>query len=76
MEGLNTREKAVLHLVARGKTGKEIADRLQLSEATVRFHVGNCLRKLGAKSRSEAVAVAISAGEIQFDRSLDDPKDR
>ncbi len=71
MEKLNNREKVILRLVARGKTGKEIAALLQVSEATVRFHVGNCLRKLGARSRSEAVAVAISAGEIRLEDSTD-----
>jgi len=51
---LSEREWAVLRLVARGKTNKEIALALSVAERTVEFHVGNILRKLGLNSRVEA----------------------
>jgi len=59
------RELRVLELVAFGRTTKEIAAELGLSEATISFHVSSCLRKLGARSRAEAVANAIRTGQIR-----------
>jgi DNA-binding NarL/FixJ family response regulator len=51
---LTTREKQVLGLVVMGMSNAEIATRLFLSEATVKSHLSNCFRKLGANSRAEA----------------------
>jgi DNA-binding NarL/FixJ family response regulator len=51
---LTEREKAVLWLVARGKTNKEIAQQLDVAERTVEFHMSNILRKLDVASRVEA----------------------
>lgn len=65
MDLLTEREKAVLLLIARGRTNKEISDDLGISTATVAFRVANCLRKLGASSRSEAVAIAMRDGHIR-----------
>ena len=59
---LTGRELEVLSLVADGKTSKEIADKLFISENTVRNHVRNILDKLGMKSRFEAVGWAQRAG--------------
>ena len=56
--GLTEREREVLHLVARGKTNKEIAIALGVAERTVEFHVGNVLGKLGVASRVEAAVWA------------------
>jgi DNA-binding CsgD family transcriptional regulator len=49
-------------MVSRGKTSQEIADNLRISEVTVKWHVGNSMRKLGAASRAEAVAIALRQG--------------
>jgi DNA-binding NarL/FixJ family response regulator len=51
---LSTREAEVLELVASGRANREIAEQLGLSEFTVKRHIQNILRKLGARSRSEA----------------------
>ena len=61
---LSKREAEVLELLAQGFTGEQIADRLVLSAETVRTHVRNGMRRLGARTRSHAVAMALSAGEI------------
>jgi DNA-binding CsgD family transcriptional regulator len=57
IEGLSRREAQVCSLVAEGRSNKEIASRLFISIATVKDHVHNILRKLGAPNRA-AVAVA------------------
>lgn len=53
------RERDVLSLMVEGKSNAEIAEALVLSTATVKFHVSNVLSKLGAKSRTEAVVLAL-----------------
>jgi DNA-binding CsgD family transcriptional regulator/tetratricopeptide (TPR) repeat protein len=57
--GLSPREHEVLALIARGRTNREIGDRLYISQKTVGVHVGNILAKLGVSGRVEAAAVAI-----------------
>jgi len=54
----------VLELVAQGLTYTEVADRLVISESTVRFHVQRLKLKLGAGSRTELVVRAVRAGLI------------
>lgn len=54
---LSTREKDVLELLIDGASNAEIADRLYVSENTVRFHVGNILKKTECKSRKEVSAL-------------------
>lgn len=61
---LSKREREVIGFVARGLTSAEIAARLVLSAATVESHVRHAMAKLGARSRAQAVAHAIFAGEI------------
>lgn len=56
--GLTRREQDVLALVGDGATNREIAQRLVISESTVKVHVHRILKKLGARSRTEAVARA------------------
>jgi two-component system NarL family response regulator len=56
---LTTRELEVLKLVARGMSNREIADRLYISENTVKNHVRNILEKLHLHSRMEAVLYAV-----------------
>lgn len=64
---LSARELEILRLVARGLKNREIADRLYISENTVRNHVISCLEKLGVRDRTEATAVAIRQGLVQLE---------
>jgi two-component system NarL family response regulator len=66
-ESLSPREKDVLHLVAQGKSNREIAASLLVSERTVKFHINNLLDKLSASSRTEAVAIAARRGLVRLD---------
>jgi DNA-binding NarL/FixJ family response regulator len=63
-EELTHREREVLHLVSEGLTNKAIAQRLSVSDHTVKFHVASILAKLGAGSRTEAVHLAARHGLI------------
>ena len=53
------REKEILDLMVEGLSNNEIAERLIVSQSTVKFHVSNILSKLGVNGRTEAVALAI-----------------
>jgi DNA-binding CsgD family transcriptional regulator len=66
---LSARESEVLALLAVGMSGAAIAEQLFLSPETVRTHVRNAMEKLGATTRSQAVAIALDRGEIAGDRS-------
>ena len=59
LERLTIRELQNLKLIAGGKTNKEIAKKLAITEATVKVHVKNLLKKLGLKSRVEAAIWAV-----------------
>jgi LuxR family transcriptional regulator of spore coat protein len=61
---LSGRERAVLSELARGNATEQIAHELFLSPHTVRSHVKAAMRKLDARTRAHAVAIAISAGAI------------
>lgn len=56
---LTDREKEILVLMVEGLPNSEIANRLVVSQSTVKFHVSNVLSKLGVTSRTEAVALAL-----------------
>ncbi len=56
---LTPREKEVLALIVQGQSNPEIAESLVVSISTVKFHVSAILSKLGAKSRTEVVAIAM-----------------
>jgi two-component system, NarL family, response regulator LiaR len=56
---LTNREREVLALMAQGLNNNEIADCLVVSRSTAKFHVSSILTKLGASSRTEAVAIAL-----------------
>ena len=59
---LTPRESAVLQHLARGRSNKQIAAALGVSERTIKFHVSTLFTKLGATNRTEAVTRAIQAG--------------
>ena len=59
---LTAREREVLALVAAGRTNREIADTLFITEKTASVHVSNILRKLGVTNRGEAAAAAFREG--------------
>jgi DNA-binding CsgD family transcriptional regulator len=61
---LSPREHQVVELLATGSTGEEVAERLGISPATVRVHVRNATGKLGANTRTQAVAIAVARGEV------------
>src|SRR5437763_1011254 len=62
--GLSPREREVVQLVAAGLRNKEIALRLQISEKTVKFHLGRIFDKLGVDSRTELLLRAIAEGGL------------
>jgi DNA-binding NarL/FixJ family response regulator len=64
VEPLTPRELEVLRLMAEGLPNKGIAQRLEISEHTVKFHVNAILGKLGVESRTEAVVRATRLGLI------------
>lgn len=61
---LTRRETEVLRWLASGHANKEIASRLGVSERTVKFHVASILSKLGATTRTDAVALGIRRGLV------------
>ncbi|WP_018130352.1 response regulator [Effusibacillus pohliae] len=56
---LSPRERQVLAEMVQGLTNKEIAEQLFISETTVKLHISNIFRKLGVKSRSQAILYAV-----------------
>ena len=60
---LTTREKEILHLIAKGKTDKEIADKLFISIRTAKKHRNNMITKIGVNNTVELVAFAVEEGE-------------
>lgn len=60
---LTQRERQVVSLIAQGRESPEIAEQLSISPATVRAHVRNAMEKLGARTRAQLVAVALTPGQ-------------
>ncbi len=60
--GLTPRERDVLPLLVQGRTNKQIAEALFISENTAGVHVSNILGKMGASSRTEAAGIAARLG--------------
>jgi DNA-binding CsgD family transcriptional regulator len=63
---LTLRERRVLFELARGRTTDGAAAAIGLSPHTVRSHLRNAARKLGAETRTHAVAIAIAQGAIRI----------
>jgi NarL family two-component system response regulator LiaR len=66
-EPLSERELEVLRLLAQGKSNREIADQLVITELTVRTHVSNILGKLHLASRTQAALYALKEGLASLD---------
>jgi len=64
---LTPREMATLRLMADGKANKEIATALDISERTVKTHLGHLFEKLGVTSRTEAIKVATRRGLVRLE---------
>ena len=63
---LTNREKEVFELLVKNRTTKEIAEKLFISEKTVRNHISNVMQKLGVKGRAGAVVELLKLGEISL----------
>jgi DNA-binding NarL/FixJ family response regulator len=61
-ERITVREREILVMLAEGLSNRAAADRLGISERTVKFHVGEILARLGADNRAQAVAIAQARG--------------
>ena len=64
---LSPREREIMHLMAEGRTAESIGGSLGVSVETVRTHVRNVIRKLQARNRVHAIALALERGEIALD---------
>jgi DNA-binding NarL/FixJ family response regulator len=65
---LTPREMSALRLMSDGKSNKEIANELDISERTVKTHLGHLFEKLGVTSRTEAIKVATRRGLVRLDQ--------
>jgi DNA-binding NarL/FixJ family response regulator len=63
---LTPREMSVLKLMAVGKANRDIAEKLSISEGTVKIHVTHLFEKLGVTSRTEAIATAMRRGLVRL----------
>jgi DNA-binding NarL/FixJ family response regulator len=66
-EALTSREVEVLEQIVRGKSNKEIAQALVISEATVKSHINSLLSKLGVADRTQAATTALQRGIVHLD---------
>jgi DNA-binding NarL/FixJ family response regulator len=72
-EALTGRETEVLQLLARGRSNKQIASRLYVSEKTVKAHVSSILMKLGVQSRTQAALHAVRSGLVSLKELGEEP---
>lgn len=63
---LTSREKEVFNLLIMNYTTKDIANKLEISEKTVRNHISNAIQKIGVKGRAAAVVELLRLGEISL----------
>jgi DNA-binding NarL/FixJ family response regulator len=71
LDGLTGRERTILDLIVDGRTNREIADQLFLSEKTVKNYVSHLLAKLGVSRRAEAAAFGARVAERRAHRRFD-----
>ncbi len=64
---LTTREQEVFSLLVKNYTTRQIADKLFISEKTVRNHISNVMQKLEVESRTSAVIELLKLGEIKIE---------
>ncbi|GAA4541240.1 response regulator transcription factor [Amycolatopsis samaneae] len=69
LDGVTSREREVLTLVARGLSNDEIAAHLHLGIATVKTHIGRLLHKLAARDRAQLVIAAYESGLVRANRA-------
>jgi PAS domain S-box-containing protein len=62
---LTPREREVVHQLTLGRSSREVADELFVSESTVRTHVRNAMAKLQARTRAQLVAIALGQGIVR-----------
>jgi DNA-binding NarL/FixJ family response regulator len=65
-EALTSREVEVLNQIAGGNRNRDIADKLFITEETVKVHIKHIMEKLGASDRTHAVAIGVRRGIIQL----------
>jgi DNA-binding NarL/FixJ family response regulator len=65
-EALTAREIEILQHVAEGNRNRDIADRLFISEGTVKVHIQHIMEKLGASDRTQAITIAVRRGIIHL----------
>ena len=63
---LTPREKEIFNLLIDNYSTKEISEKLEISEKTVRNHISNAMQKLGVKGRASAVVELLKLGEISL----------
>jgi DNA-binding NarL/FixJ family response regulator len=68
LPNLSPREREIMHLMAEGGTAQDVGARVGVSVETVRTHVRNVIRKLQARNRVHAIAIALQRGDITIDR--------
>jgi NarL family two-component system response regulator LiaR len=74
-ELLSERESEILRLVTLGMSNKEMAEKLFLSERTVKAHLTNIFNKLNVASRSEAIVRGLQWGLVTLENTADKPRD-
>ncbi len=65
-DNLTAREVEVLNQVSGGNRNRDIAELLHISEETVKVHIKHIMEKLGARDRTQAIAIAVRRGIIQL----------
>jgi DNA-binding NarL/FixJ family response regulator len=71
--GLTPREREVLALIAESKSNREIASELYVTEATVKVHVRHILKKLGARTRTQAAIQAVTTRLLEESAAASQP---
>ena len=65
---LTPREREIFHLLVKDYSTKQIAERLNINEKTVRNHISNVIQKLDVKSRTQATLELYRIGELEIER--------